>query len=594
MSAQQFNWLHLSDLHYGQPEQGHSLSSLRQTLFDDLKRIHDRCGPWDAIFFTGDLVYSGKRDDFLKLDTEVLSPIREEVYRLGSKEVVLLAVPGNHDLVRPKRQSAVYKVLANWGKMKGMEKDFWSPKHKEYRDFCASTLANYKNWWQKAGKQENVSITDGVLVGDFSATISIPGRRIGVVGLNTTFLQLSNKNFKGHLVWDPCQLQSVCGGDIERWRADHDVCILLTHQGPDWLDKRSQSAYTEINPAGRFAVHMFGHMHEPFLESKSFGGGGDVIYFQSPSLFGLDYFGKRQERLHGYVAGSVVFNASGSPSFVRFWPRRADKNSSSGLNFHPNHTNLRLEEDEGTRRFRLDALSEPPSKKLELRLFRDTVHQDASKSSVASAVADEINKIVLSEVTRSQCHYLLTFKAPYKGMPRGYMVVRRDLDFIVTNITDREISFPIRSSYSGDEDLSSDWWHGSLFHRKLLINDHEEIEIREGKNLFIEDGMLVLKEVVDIQPGKSKKIFITGEEPCRIDAGRNIYIQGSPVVGIWVRIENDYHRAIDSINLQMLHPGASEATRDGFGQYVLERAFLPGQGFQVTWVRKTRTSRGRS
>jgi len=37
-------------------------------LFDDLAAVHDRCGPWDVLLFTGDLVQSGATKEFRALD----------------------------------------------------------------------------------------------------------------------------------------------------------------------------------------------------------------------------------------------------------------------------------------------------------------------------------------------------------------------------------------------------------------------------------------------------------------------------------------------------------------------------------------------
>jgi 3',5'-cyclic AMP phosphodiesterase CpdA len=54
-----FNWLHLTDLHLGMAGQKHLWPNIRDIFYDDLRKPHKQCGPWDAVLFTGDLVQRG-------------------------------------------------------------------------------------------------------------------------------------------------------------------------------------------------------------------------------------------------------------------------------------------------------------------------------------------------------------------------------------------------------------------------------------------------------------------------------------------------------------------------------------------------------
>ena len=58
-------WLHLTDLHLGMSNQSYLLPRFKQNLFEDLKKTHDLSGPWDVVFFTGDLTQKGKNDEFI-------------------------------------------------------------------------------------------------------------------------------------------------------------------------------------------------------------------------------------------------------------------------------------------------------------------------------------------------------------------------------------------------------------------------------------------------------------------------------------------------------------------------------------------------
>ena len=60
MQRDGFAWLHLTDPHYGLSGQDCLWPNLRQPFLDDIAKLHGRCGPWDAVLFTGDLVQSGQ------------------------------------------------------------------------------------------------------------------------------------------------------------------------------------------------------------------------------------------------------------------------------------------------------------------------------------------------------------------------------------------------------------------------------------------------------------------------------------------------------------------------------------------------------
>ena len=93
MPTAAFSWLHLTDFHFGLAGQRTLWSTLRQPFFEDLSELHDRTGPWQAVLFTGDLVQSGKPEEFEGMQREVLDRIWRKLAELGSSEVTLLAVP---------------------------------------------------------------------------------------------------------------------------------------------------------------------------------------------------------------------------------------------------------------------------------------------------------------------------------------------------------------------------------------------------------------------------------------------------------------------------------------------------------------------
>jgi 3',5'-cyclic AMP phosphodiesterase CpdA len=110
-----FNWLHLSDLHWNMDGQDILWPNVQDKFYESLTEIYDRCGPWNAVLFTGDLVQRGVPEQFVKLQEKVLDPLFAHIERLQPERPVFLAVPGNHDLEWPKEElpSAALKFLLN-------------------------------------------------------------------------------------------------------------------------------------------------------------------------------------------------------------------------------------------------------------------------------------------------------------------------------------------------------------------------------------------------------------------------------------------------------------------------------------------------
>ena len=201
---------------------------------------------------------------------------------------------------------------------------------------------------------QSLPIQPGLLPSDFSISLEINGLNIGIVGLNVTFLQLGPGDYSKQLVINTKQFNKACGTeerDSSEWINQHQLCLLMTHQPPSWLENKShENHYSEIAPAGRFTAHLFGHMHEHLITDESVGGGSVRRFRQGSSLFGLGQHGEennKSDRKHGYSVHQIEIN--GEFAYMRMWPRYANKHSVNGWQIIADTKKFSdLQPDEGT------------------------------------------------------------------------------------------------------------------------------------------------------------------------------------------------------------------------------------------------------
>ncbi len=327
-------WLHFTDLHLGAGgAQRWIWPQVEDDFLRDLEHLHRRSGPWDLVFFTGDLTQRGGPEEFARLD-ETLDRLWALFRRLGS-DPVLVTVPGNHDLRRPPQTTPVLRALRHWHADEELREEFWTRPDSPYRAVVDEAFAPYRAWhgaWRaRHPLPDGVSETPGLLPGDHVLTYARHGVRLGIAGLNSSFLQLSAGDYMGRLDVDVRQLLDGTHGSPGAWARGHQLALLLTHHPPEWLHARAQAHYrSHLTPQDRFALHLFGHMHEPTAVSMKIGGAPTRRSIQGASLFGLEGWGEEAEqaRIHGYSAGR--FEIRSDAAHLRVWPRLMRRHVDAG------------------------------------------------------------------------------------------------------------------------------------------------------------------------------------------------------------------------------------------------------------------------
>lgn len=318
---QSINFLHLTDLHIGDKYQKGLISQTKKILFEDVEFILSKIESLDLVFFTGDFVQRGTSEEFDSLEN-FLKDLWERFNKKGHNPY-LLCVPGNHDLERVNNENdPTHKVLLNWINDNQIRDSYFWDAPNQYHSFIIERFKNYQNWYNQTSIRKPSNISFGYLPGDFHCSLLINDVKLGIVGLNSTFLQLSGGDYRKKIGVYPKQIYKLFGDKYYEWLNEHHGSLLLTHHSHEWYEPKSESYFfNEIYTKDTFLENLCGHMHEPNFRSVSNNGYPPIRTILSPSLFGLEYYEdiSKLERLHGYTAGRYNFETNKITKTI--WPR---------------------------------------------------------------------------------------------------------------------------------------------------------------------------------------------------------------------------------------------------------------------------------
>lgn len=333
----EIRFLHFSDLHVGMENQGWLWPAFKTAFLDDLRVLYRKFGAWDVVVFSGDLAQRASITEYGRLN-EILKEIWSVFEELGFSPL-LFPVPGNHDLARPAALNAAATVLGQWWTTPNMHKAFWESDESEYRKLVKESFKNYTNWLTNL-HEKNIPVPifqHGCMPGDVSAVVKVRDVSLGLVGLNSAWLQLTDGDYKGRLHIDTHQILALTNNDPDAWCAKNEFNLLTTHHPADWLAPQSWDYWrSEIDTNNRFDCHLYGHMHQPNAITISEGGASYRRSKQGSSLFGLEAVpGNEIQRIHGYSACQIV-DVSGD-RISRHWPRKAYKGVNGTRKLVPDH-----------------------------------------------------------------------------------------------------------------------------------------------------------------------------------------------------------------------------------------------------------------
>lgn len=311
-------WLHLSDIHCGQRGERTRWPTARAPFLSDLKEQLAKLGPPDLILVSGDLAFSGQKREYEQLKERI-----DAITAATGGNPLWVVVPGNHDLRWPEPGDATARGLRSYPDDADVRRAVHSAKSETQR-YLKKLFSDYERFfresllrqWQDRSDELRLDYKLGGLPGDFLLRIEKHGLRLGIVGLNSAYLQLSGDDYERRLSLEPEQVP----GDLPKFVEDTDAALLMMHHPPSWLSARSHKLFEqELYPPGRFLACLFGHMHGHRASTELGASGQPRRYLQASSLFGLEHYGHaHEERVSGYAIYELLRTSPSEGKLTRF------------------------------------------------------------------------------------------------------------------------------------------------------------------------------------------------------------------------------------------------------------------------------------
>jgi hypothetical protein len=282
-------WLHLSDLHLRAGNEVDELDRdiVLKTFFSDLEQqISNKDLKFDCIFFSGDIAFSGKTDEYDLAMTSFFDPLLAITRVPKSK---LFVVPGNHDVDWDRMDRIVTAGMRETLKTRRDVNEFLRPGKDRNREF--SKFDAYGKFVR--------SYFDGSF--DFSSDkyfytirFDVQGCTIAVMGLNTAWMSACYQNSaakpqdQGKLLIGDFQLQQAL-----KETEGANLRIVTLHHPVDWLNEDIERFQVERQIEAKCHFILHGHWHNAKFYYKD-SNSGQAIFIPAGALYqGL-------ERPNGY------------------------------------------------------------------------------------------------------------------------------------------------------------------------------------------------------------------------------------------------------------------------------------------------------
>jgi predicted phosphodiesterase len=257
-----FNWLHLSDWHQGYPDFDRQV--ILEALLDDVKKraeIASCLEKVDAVIFSGDIAYSGQKQEYDQVTSDLIGPL-QEILGHGVKFVF---APGNHDLDRKKTPL----IPVEWRQRMSL---FESGTSVPFRDLVATDgaypvlLGPFSEFYSFASRHGCSKIRNYPIS---VSKIEVEERLVGITTVNSAMNSAAHKlQSASHesppYLWDYGAL-ILTEDQIRQAIKAVEGCslkLLVLHHPISWLAPDDQAQIEELI-SSNFDLVLHGHEHIP-------------------------------------------------------------------------------------------------------------------------------------------------------------------------------------------------------------------------------------------------------------------------------------------------------------------------------------------
>lgn len=245
--------LHLSDIHFSELSGAtvHDIDAdVRNELVRDATALSDEIGSLAGVLVTGDVAYSGKREEYQRAASWLLELCRA----IDCSEENVSVVPGNHDVDRSLANSKITKMLHQSIRSKGEDAiDLELREILSDPQLSAALLAPLKEYNEFAARFQ-CSITAQRPYWERDIKLSC-GTAIRLRGLCSVLVSNDNDE-KGNIILGMAQASVA--------RTDGVHYLTLCHHPPEWLmDQDGVINHLE----SKVRIQLFGHKHSQRVQT---------------------------------------------------------------------------------------------------------------------------------------------------------------------------------------------------------------------------------------------------------------------------------------------------------------------------------------
>ena len=236
-------WLHISDLHIGRDNESQevALNSLVKAVLQFSSNEH-----FDLVLITGDLAYSGKKEEYERFEKLVLEPLRQSELFLGVK---IISVPGNHDIDCDAALPIAWKDM---GESRRDRFFHFDDNGRLVRKPRANAFEEYSQFIQRTGIEGVDPLVEPAKV----LPLTFHGQRIKFLTIVTAFFSDKEVDDEGIT---PAPLHA-----IRHLLNDHDrseSLVILGHHPDNWFIKETIKPFWNLL-VQEYAIYLHGHLHE--------------------------------------------------------------------------------------------------------------------------------------------------------------------------------------------------------------------------------------------------------------------------------------------------------------------------------------------